>query len=104
MHLVWGVHVKELLHGLLVLHLVVGIAAAQRDRGRGHIRSGVLASISGCVVPIPVNVCRGGGWGGWVARLSIAVTSSDAMSPTARLALRGIVDHICELGLRRLLA
>lgn len=62
-----------------------------------------MASISGCVIPIPVEVCRGGGWGGWVARLSIAVTSSDAMS-LARLALRGIVDHICELGLRHLLA
>jgi len=86
---------------LFVLHLIVGIAATQRDGGRGHIGSGVLASISGCVIPIPVEVCRGGGWGGWVARLSIAVTSSDAMSPTGRLApLRGIVNHICELGLK----
>lgn len=102
MDLVWDMRVQELLYGLFVLHLIVDIAAARRDRGRGHIWSGVLASISGCVVPIPVEVCSGGGWGGWVARLCIAVTSSNAMSPG--LALGGIINHICELGLRDVLA
>lgn len=53
-----------------------------------------MAPVASGIVPVPM---KGRGCGRGVAWLGEAIATGDALD--ARLGLRGIVDHFCELGL-----